>query len=125
MYSDEWGPGPRSTPILDGRRVYVQSCKGELRCLDLANGKVVWGVSFEKDFGVTFVGSKANEGTASRRGYNGYGVIDGGRIFLPVGSTAGASLVCFSKQTGKILWKSQNDEAAYSSLMIATLAGVK
>ncbi len=124
-FSDEWGPGPRSTPILDGDRVFVQSCKGEFRCLNLADGKVIWGVSFEKDFGVTFVGSKANEGTASRRGNDGSGVIDGDRIFLPVGSSHGASLVCFDKKTGKILWKSQDDEAAYSSLLIATLAGVK
>src|SRR5882724_4009293 len=125
LYEDEWGPGPRSTPIIDGDRVYAQSCKGEFRCLNLADGKVVWGTSFEKDFGVPFLGSKANEGTASRRGNDGSGIIDGDRIFLPVGSTAGASLVCFDKRTGRILWKSQSDEAAYSSLMVATLAGIK
>ena len=125
LYEDEWGPGPRSTPIIDGDRVYAQSCKGEFRCLNLTDGKVVWGTSFEKDFGVTFLGSKANEGTASRRGNDGSGLIDGDRIFLPVGNTAGASLVCFDKRTGKIIWKSQSDEAAYSSLMVATLAGVK
>jgi outer membrane protein assembly factor BamB len=124
-YSDEWGPGPRSTPILDGDRAYIQSCRGEFRCLNLADGKVIWGTSFEKDFGVTFVGSKANEGTAARRGNDGSGVIDGDRIFLPVGSTHGASLAAFDKRNGKLLWKSQNDEAAYSSLMVATLAGVK
>src|SRR5882762_8045226 len=120
MYEDEWGPGPRSTPMFDEDRLYVQSCKGEFRCLNVENGKVGWGISFEKDFGVTFLGSKANEGTASRRGNDGSGIIDGNRIFLPVGSTAGASLVCFDKRTGKILWKSQSDEAAYSSLMVAT-----
>jgi len=129
LYQDEWSPGPRSTPIIDGDRVYVQSCKGEFRCLNLLDGKTLWGVSFEKDFGVNFIGSKGNDsstgGTASRRGNNGSGVIDGERIFVPVGSTEGASLVCFDKRTGKILWKSQNDEAAYSSLMVGTLAGVR
>src|SRR5258706_4378743 len=45
MFADEWGPGPRSTPLLDGDRVYVQSCKGEFRCLNLADGKVILGVS--------------------------------------------------------------------------------
>lgn len=124
MYEDEWGPGPRSTPMFDEDRLYVQSCKGEFRCLNVENGKVVWGVSFEKDFGVPFLGSKANEGTASRRGNDGSGVIEGDRIFLPVGAN-GASLVCFDKRTGKVIWKSQSDEAAYSSLMIATLAAVK
>jgi outer membrane protein assembly factor BamB len=124
MFEDEWGPGPRSTPIFDDDRLYVQSCRGEFRCLSLENGKVIWGVSFEKDFGVPFLGSKANEGTASRRGNDGSGIIDGDHIFLPVGAN-GASLVCFDKRTGKVVWKSQNDEAAYSSLMIATLAGVR
>jgi outer membrane protein assembly factor BamB len=125
MYEDEWGPGPRSTPIIDGERVYVKSCKGEFRCLSLADGKVIWGASFDKDFGVPFLGSKANEGTASRRGNNGTSVIDGDRIFVPVGSPNGASMVAFNKHTGKVLWKSQNDEAAYSSPMVGTLAGVR
>ena len=125
IYRDEWGAGPRSTPIIDGDRVYVQSCNGEFRCLGLADGHTIWKTSFEKDFGVVFLGSKANEGTAARRGNNGSGVIDGERIILPVGSTNGASLVCFDKKIGTVIWKSQDDEAAYSSLMIATLAGIK
>jgi outer membrane protein assembly factor BamB len=125
LFQDEWGPGPRSTPIIDGDKVYVQSCNGEFRCLNLADGKVIWGASFEKDFGVKFLGSKANEGTASRRGNNGAGVIDGDRIFLPVGSPQGACVVCFDKRSGKLIWKSQNDEAAYSSLMVATLSGTR
>jgi len=124
-YGDEWGSGPRSTPIVDDDRIYVQSCKGEFRCLNFADGKVLWGASFEKDFGVHFLGSKANEGTASRRGNNGCGIVDGNRLIVQVGCPDGASLVCFDKRTGKILWKSQNDEAAYSSLMVATLAGVR
>ncbi len=123
--SDEWGAGPRSTPILDGGRVYALACNGEFRCFNLADGKVIWQASYEKDFGVKFLGSKANEGTASRRGNNGSGVIDGDRLVLPVGSTAGASLVCFDKLTGKVRWKSGSDEAAYSSFMAGTLAGVR
>src|SRR5580658_3327279 len=47
VYQDEWGAGPRSTPLIDGDRVFVQSCKGEFRCLNLADGKVVWGRSEE------------------------------------------------------------------------------
>lgn len=124
-FSDEWGHGTRSTPIVDGSRAYVTSCNGEFRCLDLASGKVIWSASFEKDFGVKFLGSKANEGTASRRGNNGSPVIDGKVIFVPVGSTEGASLVAFEKEKGTILWKAGNDEAAYSSPMVVDLAGVR
>ncbi len=122
-YSDEWGSGPRSTPFADGDRLYVQSCRGEFRCLALADGRTLWRVNFEKDFGVRFLGSKANEGTASRRGNNGSGVIDGDGVVIPVGSTNGASLVSFHKRTGKQRWKALSDEAAYSSLIAANIAG--
>jgi len=113
-FEDEWGAGPRSTPFVDGDRVYAQSCSGEFRCFALADGKVIWGTSFQKDFGVKFLGSKASSGTATRRGNNGSGIVDGGAVIVPVGSTEGATLVAFDKLTGKILWKSGDDEAAYS-----------
>jgi glucose dehydrogenase len=124
-FEDEWGAGPRATPTIDGDRLYVQSCNGEFLCLNLTTGKTIWRTSFDKDFGVKFLGSKANEGTATRRGNSGSGVIDGHRLILPVGSTQGASLVCFDKMTGKVLWKSGDDEAAYSSFMAGTLAGTR
>ncbi|HXG46725.1 MAG TPA: PQQ-binding-like beta-propeller repeat protein [Methylomirabilota bacterium] len=125
MVGDEWGQGPRSTPIIDGEHVYALACNGEFACLRLDDGRAVWTASYEKQFGVKFLGSKAREGTASRRGNNGSAVIAGSRLILPVGSTNGASLVCFDKLTGRVLWKSGHDEAAYSSLMVATLAGTK
>jgi len=125
VFQDEWGAGPRATPTIDEDRLYVQSCKGEFRCLNLKDGRALWRTSYEKDFGVKFLGSKASSGTASRRGNNGSGVIDGDRIILPVGNTEGASLVCFDKKTGRILWKSGDDEAGYSSFMIGTLAGAR
>ena len=123
-FGDEWGTGSRSTPFADGDLLFVQSCNGEFRCLSLADGKQRWRMNFE-DFGVKFLGSKSKEGTASRRGNNGSGVTDEARVFVPVGSTQGATVVAFDKTTGKFLWKSLNDETAYSSFLIATLAGVK
>jgi len=125
VYRDEWGAGPRSTPIIDGDLVFVQSCKGEFRCLNLTNGVVIWGASFEKDFSVKFLGSQANEGTARRRGNNGSAVVDGDAVIVPVGSSDGATLVCFDKRNGKMIWKAGSDEAAYSSPVVATLVGVK
>lgn len=124
VFEDEWGAGPRATPFTDGKRVYVQSCNGEFRCLDFTTGKVIWGFNFA-DYGVKFLGSKSNEGVASRRGNNGAGIIDGADVLVPVGSPNGATLVSMDKETGKVKWKSGRDEAAYSSLMVADLAGVR
>ncbi|MBL9168429.1 MAG: PQQ-binding-like beta-propeller repeat protein [Verrucomicrobiales bacterium] len=124
-FGDEWGRGPRSTPVLDGDRVYVQSCMGEFRCLNLSDLSTRWRTHFEKDFGVIFVGTKVLEGAAIRRGHNGSAVIDGDRILVPVGSTNGATFVCFDKRTGTVLWKSMSEETAYSSPVISTLAGIR
>jgi outer membrane protein assembly factor BamB len=124
-FEDNWGRGPRSTPLVDQERVYAQACNGEFRCLDLRTGKVLWQTSFEKDFGVKFLGYQSTEGTATRRGNNGSGVIDGQNLILPVGGGNGNSLVCFAKQNGRVRWRCGSDEAAYSSLMIAELAGAR
>lgn len=124
-FEDEWGKGPRATPVIDGDRVYIQSCKGEFRCLNVADGKTVWRKNFEKDFGAVFFGKVGPEfAAARRRGNNGSAVISGDRIILPVGATNQTSLLCCDKRTGAVIWKSQDDEMAYSSLQVATLAGI-
>jgi outer membrane protein assembly factor BamB len=129
-FSPAYGGGPRCTPLIDGDRVYAQSSGGEFRCLALADGKKLWGVSFGADYGATFIGNKSTDPgakeTASRRhGNNGSAVVDGDRIFVPVGSVNGATLVCFDKKTGKEFWRAGTDNTAYSSVMFGTLAGVK
>ena len=110
-YEDEWGAGPRSTPLIDGERVYVQSCKGEFRCLSLADGKVIWGTSFDKHFGVKFLGSKANSGTATRRGNNGSCVVEGDGVIVPVGNTDGATLVSAGVDGHVIAWDVKTGQA--------------
>jgi len=119
---DEWGAGPRSTPFVDGDRVYFQSMNGEFRCLNFANGKVRWGFNFT-NYGIHF-STKSADGTAARRGNNGSGIVEGAFVYVPVGAKS-ASVVCFDKLTGKEIWKSGSDEAAYSSFVVGTLAGTK
>lgn len=124
-FADEWGSGPRSTPVIDGDRVYVQSCKGEFACLSMKSGDILWSKDFTRDYGVVFVGTKVNEGAAVRRGHNGSAVVAGDNIIVPVGSTNGATLVCFQKKTGAEVWRSLSDETAYSSPVLATLANIQ
>jgi len=122
-FGDEWGTGPRSTPFADGDRLYAQSCNGEFRCLNLADGTLRWRINFA-DFGVRFLGNKAREGTASRRGNNGSGICDADRVYVPVGSTNNATIVALDKRTGRVLWRAMNEETAYSSLMLGAPGGV-
>lgn len=130
QFQNNYGDGPRSTPLIEADRLYVQSCSGEFRCLALATGKTIWRTNFETNYGATFLGNKSGDPdakeTASRRhGNNGSAAIDGDRIFVPVGSPKGATLVAFNKLTGKDLWRAGNDNTAYSSVMVGTLAGTR
>jgi outer membrane protein assembly factor BamB len=118
-------PGPRCTPSADGERVYAQSCRGQLQCLSLADGKVVWQTNFVKDFGAKFFGETGPAVGASRHGYTGSPLIDGDRLLVGVGGVKGASVVCFDKKTGKVLWQSQDDVPGYSGPVLTTIGGVR
>ncbi|PYJ81649.1 MAG: hypothetical protein DME22_20660, partial [Verrucomicrobia bacterium] len=51
-FRDMQGPsGPRCTPVVDGDRVYALSCKGELQCLNVTDGQLIWRTNFTNDFG--------------------------------------------------------------------------
>ena len=122
-YADEFEPGPRCTPLINGDRVYVQSCRGEFRCLNLADGSTRWRFHFN-DHGAFWVPEKnSNIGAANRRGNSGSPVIDGDRVFVQVGGTNNTSIMAFDKRTGALAWKSQNDLTCYSSLAWGTLGG--
>ncbi len=125
VFKDSQGPaGPRCTPVVDGSRVYVQSCRGELQCLNVADGKKLWSAHFTRDFGATFIGEKGAAHGAARHGNNGSPTLAGNSLYAQVGSTNGASVVCFDKMTGKVIWQSQNDVAGYAAPMVAKLAGM-
>jgi outer membrane protein assembly factor BamB len=125
-FKDNQGPaGPRCTPVVDGARVYALSCKGELQCLSITDGKLIWQVNCTNDLGAIFIGEIGSIPGAARHGNNGTPLIIGDRLYACVGATNGAGVVCFDKNSGKVLWKSQNDQAAYAPPVIETLAGVR
>lgn len=115
-------PGPRCTPVTDGERVYAQSCRSQLRCFNLADGKELWATNYVKDLGASFIGEKGRAPGASRHGYNGSPLIDGDHLIVEAGGK-GAAVVCFDKRTGAIVWKSRDEMPGYAAPTIATLAG--
>jgi outer membrane protein assembly factor BamB len=124
-FKDAQGPtGPRCTPVVDSDLVFVQSCRGSLQCLSVSDGKKIWGTSFTKDFGAIFTGEKGNAQGAARHGNNGSPLIDGNFLYAQVGAS-NASVVCFEKRTGNVVWKSQDDVAGYAAPVIAELAGTR
>lgn len=118
-------PGPRSTPTVDGDRVYVLSCRGEFRCLRVADGRQVWRTSFMRDFGAPALLEAGDMPGTTRHGHTASPLIDGDRMFMPVGGLPGASMVCFDKRDGRVLWRSQDDVPGHTGPVMATLGGVR
>src|SRR4030095_15623615 len=50
-FKNDRGDGPRSTPTVDGARLYVFGASGDLTSLDAASGKIAWTVNAIRDFG--------------------------------------------------------------------------
>jgi len=117
-------PGPRCAPMVDGDRVYAQSCRGELRCMATADGRLLWHVNYVADFGAVVMGENGNSQGASRHGYSASPFVDGAALFALVGGRDGASVVAFEKKTGHVLWKSQNDEPAYAAPMATQIGSI-
>jgi outer membrane protein assembly factor BamB len=107
------GPGPRATPTWHAGKVYVLGAEGELRCLDADNGRLIWRKNILEDNGaenLTWAMAAAPL------------VVDEKVIVLP-GGRNGKSVVAYHKDTGEPVWKVLDDKQAYSSPMLATVAG--
>lgn len=123
-HKDGFGTGPRCAPVSDGEVVLLQSCRGELQCVDAASGKLLWRKNYQEDFGAPYIGEKGQAEGGSRHGYNASPCIDGGQVIALAGGP-GAGVVCLDRRTGAVAWQSQDDQAAYSPPLVATLAGVE
>jgi len=105
--------GPRATPSIVGDRVYTMGGQGVVVCTDFATGKTVWKVDTQKSY-------RASDG------FFGMGcspLVEGNAVLLNIGGEAGAGIVALDKNSGKLLWKTLDDEASYSSPVMAKLHG--
>jgi len=101
--------GPRSTPTIDGDRVYTLSRDGDLFCLNLADGAVVWQRDIVADHGI----EPPTWGLASSVR------VVGERLLANV-SESGAM---FDKATGKTVWIGEPRNIGYSSPVVFRRGG--
>jgi outer membrane protein assembly factor BamB len=104
-------PGSRSTPTVDGDRIYALGSDGDLVCLDVAGGKEIWKKSFSSDFG----------GKSGTWAYAESVLVDGDTLICTPGGPK-AAIVALNKKTGDVLWQSEiadSDEAGYASAIAA------
>lgn len=115
--ADQQPPYPmaRSTPTIEGDVLYALSSDGDLACLRVADGGIVWKKSLRAEFG----------GVPGRWAYSESPLIDGDTLVVTPGGPQ-ATLAALNKKTGATIWKSAvpgGDAAAYASAIATEAAG--
>ena len=103
---DDQAPGPRSTPTIDGDRLYLMSGVGVVYCLSTESKKKLWEVNTVKAFGAEIITWSIAESL----------LIDGNNVICTPGGSD-ASVVALNKMTGETVWKTEglSDPSAYCS----------
>ena len=96
-FEDRYGynNGPRSSPVIDGERVYTMGAEGKLHCLELASGKVLWKRDLRMDYQVP----QDFFGTASTP------LVEGRLLIVNVGAPGGPCVVALDIETGREVWR--------------------
>jgi len=109
-------PGTRSTPTIDGERLYHLSAHGDLSCLEADTGKRGWHVNLLRAFG----GRNIQWGLAESV------LVDGDRVFAAVGGPE-VGLVALDKHSGSPVWKCTGtaDKPGYTSPILVEHGGLR
>ncbi len=108
----DYGQSPRATPVIHQDKVYLLGAFGELRCVNLKDGKLVWKRNLPAEFGAELPtwGMSATPL-----------IIDDMLIVNPGG--ASASLVALDRATGKTRWMTPGAPAAYAAFIYGEFGG--
>lgn len=103
---------PRAGPVIDGDLVFTIGVRGDLHCLNLKTGKVVWQTNLDKKYGPAplFFG----RGSCP--------LVYGDQLIVNVGGKI--CVASFNKRTGNLGWSTKHAwHASYASPVPATIHG--
>ncbi len=88
------GPGPRSTPTIDGALVFAQGTDGEVMCLELATGHLKWSKNLLKMYHLP----------NNQWGMTCSPLVMGSHVIVNAGGRYGDGLVAFNRTLGDVVW---------------------
>jgi outer membrane protein assembly factor BamB/ABC-type phosphate/phosphonate transport system substrate-binding protein len=108
----DYGQSPRATPVIHAGKVYLLGAFGDLRCVNVTDGKLIWQRHLPREF-------KAQLPTW---GMCCTPLIVGDELIVNPGGT-NASLVALDLATGRTLWTTPGSAAAYSAFICGDFGG--
>ncbi len=115
-FEDRYGynNGPRSSPVIDGDRVYTLGAQGQLHCLDVRSGKVLW----QRQINEAYKVPQDFFGTATTP------LVEDKVLILNVGAPGGPCVVGLDKLTGREVWQAGKEWGpSYASPVPALIHG--
>jgi len=110
----EFGAGPRAAPLIDGGRAFCLNAWGELSCLRLADGSVVWKKHLARDF----------RQKTPTWGYTASPLLVDGKLLVSPGGQGGP-IVALKPDTGELLWSGAGRGLNYASFIVGSFGGVQ
>jgi outer membrane protein assembly factor BamB len=114
-YFISYPSGPRCTPTIAGGKVFTLGAEGNLTCLDLATGAVIWSRALKQDYKIE----------SQIWGFSSHPLVDGDTLYCVVGGN-GSVAVAFEAATGKEKWKAISaSEPGYCPPSLLNVQGAK
>jgi outer membrane protein assembly factor BamB len=108
----DYGQSPRATPVIHAGKAYLLGAFGDLRCVDVTNGKVIW----ERHLPREFKAQVPTWGMCSTPL-----LVDDLLIVNPGGTNA--SLAALACDTGRTRWTTPGSPPSYSSFICGEFGG--
>jgi outer membrane protein assembly factor BamB/ABC-type phosphate/phosphonate transport system substrate-binding protein len=110
----DYGQSPRATPVIHAGKAYLLGAFGDLRCVNLNNGKLIWQRHLSREF----------KAQLPAWGMCSSPLIVDDELIVNPGAT-NASLVALDRATGRTLWTSPGSLPAYSAFICGNFGGVR
>lgn len=102
----DYGNSIRATPLIADPYVVTLGAFGDLHCLDLETGNLVWSKHLVRDL----------HGIMPQWGYSASPIAIDDRLIVQPGGDS-ASIAALDLETGEVVWKTPGRQAAYASLV--------
>jgi outer membrane protein assembly factor BamB len=109
------GKGPKSTPVLDGGRLFTYGISGVLSAWHATSGRLLWRKDFKSDFPVT----SPDFGVAMSP------VVVDGLLVVHAGGPGNGAIFALDPVKGDVKWRWNGDAPGYSSPIVATIGGTR